>query len=136
MIETRVPKDIRQYESKIIGPLTTRQLICVSLSAAASVGLFTVFKAIGLPTEYTIYIVVVCVLPIMAFAVKIDGMRMEVYIRDVVMNYFMSPKIRYGSKNYTEISEFHDPKTKSEIKKDIKRRKKLAKKNPEFRAYK
>lgn len=135
MIETRVPKDIRQYESKIIGPLTTRQLVCVSLSAAAAIGLFSIFKTFGLPTEYTIYIVVICILPIMAFAVKIDGMKMEVYLRDVVMNYFMSPKIRYESKDITELSTHHDPQTKSEIKKDIKRRKKIAKKNPEFRAY-
>ena len=29
MIETKVPKDIRVYKTKIIGPLSFRQLICL-----------------------------------------------------------------------------------------------------------
>lgn len=134
MIETRVPKDIRQYDAKIIGPLNRRQLICASISCAASIGIFTVFKSIGISIEYVIYLVIICILPIMAFAVKIDGMTMEVYLKEVVMNYFMNPKVRYETKTFDD-NGFHDPKTNSEIKKDLKRRKKLEKKNPAFKAY-
>lgn len=135
MIETRVPKDIRQYDAKIIGPLNRRQLICSSISCAAAVAIFTVFKSLGIPTEYVIYLAVICVLPVMAFAVKIDGMAMEVYLKEVVMNYFMNPKVRYETKTFDEGGGHHDPQTKSEIKKDLKRRKKLEKMNPAFKAY-
>ena len=31
MIEAKMPKDIRVYETKLIGPLTLRQTICLFL---------------------------------------------------------------------------------------------------------
>ena len=37
MIEREIPKDIKGYEPKFIGPLTFRQTICMGLAAAVSV---------------------------------------------------------------------------------------------------
>ena len=34
MIEVQIPKDVSGYEAPLIGPLTSRQAICVAAAAA------------------------------------------------------------------------------------------------------
>lgn len=136
MIETRVPKDVRKYEAKILGPFNKRQLICLGLGITVGIIVFTFFTSAGISSENTIYIVIVCVLPIMAFAVKIDDMPMEVFIKNVFMNYYTTPRVRIQSEEIIKREKIQKPKTKKEIKKDLKRRKKLEKENPEFRPIK
>lgn len=42
MIEIRIIKDIGSYENKVLGPLTLRQLICVSIAAPIGFGIYRV----------------------------------------------------------------------------------------------
>ena len=42
MIETQVPKDVSVYEAPLIGPLTSRQAICVAAAAAVEYIYYTI----------------------------------------------------------------------------------------------
>ena len=45
MIETKMPKDIRAYKTKLIGPFTGRQAICVVIAAS-----YSLFSTPALPS--------------------------------------------------------------------------------------
>ena len=44
MVETNIPKDIRVYKTRVVGPLTLRQLICLCVAAALDGLLYLVFE--------------------------------------------------------------------------------------------
>lgn len=46
MIEIKIPQEINKYESKLVGPLTTRQTICVVCMAALCAGTYYILKDI------------------------------------------------------------------------------------------
>lgn len=56
MIESKMPKDIRSYKTKLIGPFDGRQLICIGIMLVVDFMLFQfVITPLKLPTEYVIY---------------------------------------------------------------------------------
>ena len=44
MLETQIPKDIRKYESKLVGPFTLRQLICFIIACLVAYIVFKITK--------------------------------------------------------------------------------------------
>lgn len=97
MIETQVPKDVSVYEAPLIGPLTSRQSICVAAAAAVEYIYYTIVNTIGLnlDTNTLICIGMVLAAPILYMAVgKPYGMRAETYIYNYLLPSMVAPKNR------------------------------------------
>lgn len=130
-VETRVPKDIRSYKTKIIGSLTLRQLICVGIAVFLDLILYTmVFSHMDIDKEVMMYILIFLDLPILIFITEPNGMKFEVYLKDVIVPIFLWPRYRrsvkvINSQKPVEIGE----RTKKE-------KKQLQEQHPELKAYK
>lgn len=127
IIEVQVPKDISEYESTLIGPLTSRQTICF---AAAAIVEFLYYNAIqmldiGLDMNALLCIGIMLAAPILYMAIgKPYGMRPETYIYYYLLPMVLSKKDRpYETKltydailDALEIQEPTPNKAKSEPK--------------------
>lgn len=137
MIETKVPKDIRSYKTKIIGPFTLRQLLCIIVAAIVDILIYSLisFMEIKLNATMIIYGVIFINLPILAFIIEPQGMPMEKYIQSVLLVNFTKP-----SKRRTEVLLYEDQKkdalTKKELKERMKKVASIGRKHPELKAYK
>lgn len=122
MIETKMPKDIRSYKTKLIGPFTMRQILCVAVMAAVDFILYAlVIRPFQLPAEFIIYGLIFVDVPIGAFGwIEPQGLPLEKYLRDVLLRSFIAPVKRKPQRVlYKEQVNAEKPKS----------RKKKAKKN-------
>lgn len=94
MIEVPVLKEIRSYETKVVGPLTLRGLVCMSIAAAGAYILYAIQK-------YLIGITPVGMLccmgaaPGVAFLViKPYGLKLEKYIKSAFIDNLIAPRVR------------------------------------------
>lgn len=100
MLQTYVPKDIRIYKTKIIGPLSLRQILClaVAILLAASVNQFVLIPY-EVDNTSKIYIITFLVMPILAFSVSINGLPLEkhlkYFVRSLVMMLFFDKCIMH-----------------------------------------
>ena len=96
MLETKVPKDIRVYKTKLVGGLTFRQFICVVLMILLDLFLYNVIlKQAGISIENIIFLLIFMDVPIAAFGwMEPMGMKMEVYLRKVVLYSLLAPTRR------------------------------------------
>ena len=136
MIEFKVPKDIRVYETKIFGPLTLRQTICVIIMALFDLIIFFgVFRPLHLRVEIAIYLFLIPNVLIGLFGwMKPNGVAFEKWLKGFLVNTFIAPTKRKVS---NEIVKIEGPKTsKKEAKKAASRLKKEIKTHPEWQAYK
>lgn len=129
MIETKVPKDISVYETKIAGPLTLRQLICLTVSVIIDylVYVFVLDKFVS--PDYYVYIFAMIDVPILAFTFKPMGMKMEVYLKAVLKDNIVRPTKRIAINKLANTSQ-------NPVKKKTKITKKILKEHPEYKAYK
>lgn len=132
MIEMEIPKDIRKYEAKLIGPLTTRQAICAVIMVALAV---ISFKAMGdIPKDRKVFAVLIIALPeILIGWIKPYGMPFEKFLQTAFVSNVLSPKRR----KYV-IQNFYCDKKKQNLKINRKEDAKKAKKrkaSKEFIAY-
>lgn len=106
MIQVQIPKDIREYEPKFIGPFTARQ--CFSILAAGLIELagsrlmgemFTDPKMSYIPP------LVIAAIPLFyGFGEQLLHMKPEVYIKEVFIRSLIYPKVRpYKTHNFIEI---------------------------------
>lgn len=130
-VEVRVPKDIRKYKTKIIGPFTMRQLICLVCAGAVDLLAYgTILSELHLDREITFYALILVDLPILLFMTEPDGMKFEVYLKEVVFKMFFYPR-------YRKIKNVIVPKkTETQKVRTKKELKKLKKQHPELKAYK
>ena len=108
MIETQVPKDVSVYEAPLIGPLTSRQAICVAAAAAVEYIYYTIVNTIGLnlDTNTLICIGMVLAAPILYMAVgKPYGMRAETYVYNYLLPSMVAPKNRAVSYTHLKNTE-------------------------------
>lgn len=136
MIETKVPKDIRSYKTKIIGPFSLRQLICLVVAILVDGLAYLIISSMGikLSMNLVIYGVMFIDLPILAFIIEPQGMPMEKYIQKVLLTGFLKP-----SKRKAETLLYEDqkktPLTKKEKKERIKKINAVGRKHPELKAF-
>ena len=71
MIEVQIPKDVSGYEAPLIGPLTSRQAICVAAAAAVEYIYYNIMNALnlGLDMNSVICIGVLLAAPILYLAI-------------------------------------------------------------------
>lgn len=135
MIERRVPKDIRKYKTKVIGPLTLRQIICVLTAVVVD---FILYLIIHNLTNLSIDTMILCLIlvdvPIIAFVLSPLNLPMEVYLKEVLIPNFIYPTKRKVKRTVVERKTLKtNDKDKEKREKEVKR---LMKEHPEMKPYK
>ena len=132
MIQVEIPKDIRKYESKLVGPFTTRQTICFSIAAVIAVLLYF-FIGQFVAGDVLFFIIFVGVSPALIFGwLKPYGMTCEHFLATAFVSLVISPKYRkYRTQNAFAPSKSELQAKKAERKKKYKKRKN----SKEFIAY-
>ena len=86
MIETKVPKDIRVYETKIIGPFSLRQAVCFLLLIFLDILIYSfMINPFSISADYAVYLLCLVDIPVAAFGfVKVMGVPREKYLDSVI----------------------------------------------------
>lgn len=102
MIKMPVPKEIRQYETKFIGPLTARQTVCLGIAAPLVILIcYLLCSKLGMQWKYAMYCSTPVIIVCMAFTTKPYGVKFEKYAFDyIVDNFIAPPKRKYETENY------------------------------------
>lgn len=135
MIEVAIPQDICEYESKLIGPFTTRQTICGIVAGGL---IFTLYSAFGknMSLDTFGYIAIAIAAPAIAFSFKVYDLPFEKFLKVLYRFFFYQPKIRtYQVENTFEMQieemkkmELLEAKQKKEANKKGKKKKEKKKK--------
>ena len=98
MIEVQMTDDIRKYETKTIGPFTTRQLVCIIIAAIITI---PIAALTDFEWDNKMLLIVILSVPIVACGyVKMDGAYFEVLALRFIYFFFLTPKKRkYVRKN-------------------------------------
>lgn len=106
MVTIQIPKDIREYEPKFIGPFNIRQAVCLTASVVIEfLGVQLQTAILKLPTASYIPPLIIAIIPLFfGFAGPVLHMKPEVYLRTVFMNMTVVPKNRpYKTHNYYDV---------------------------------
>lgn len=117
MIEINIPRDIREYDSKLVGPFTTRQTVCLVVGGIAA---FVTYKLLGntafIGSDVRLFVSGLIALPALLLGwLKPYGMKLEDFLKSVLVSNFFSPKKRlYKTEN--DCFEKRKPMTEKEKK--------------------
>ena len=94
-VERKINKDIANYKTKLIGPFTLRQIVCLVPAIGVAVlflwGLKDVFPSI----EARIYMTIPVAVPFILFGwVKIYNQPLEKFLKTALVSMFLSPAKR------------------------------------------
>ena len=105
MIEIEIPKDINQYEAKLVAGLTTRQTAFLAIACAVGIPLYSALSNAGVVQDVRILIMIVTVLPFLAMGwVKPYGMAFEKFAQTAFVSHVLAPpKRKYITMNYFEV---------------------------------
>ena len=108
-VSVSIPKEITEYEEKIMFGLSLRKLACFSAAVVLGIGTyFLCTKVFNLSMDAASYIVIFEAMPLMAFGfIKKDGMPFEKYFALLVRHKIGNNKLSYGSE--LVIDSIHDP---------------------------
>ncbi|MCH5209458.1 MAG: PrgI family protein [Oscillospiraceae bacterium] len=94
MIDIRIPKEIRQYEAKFVGPFTMRQTICVGVGLPICILLYNILRPL-VSRDLMGFCLLLPAAAIFLFGwVKPYGMKFEQFFFSAVMNNFIAPRRR------------------------------------------
>lgn len=110
-VSVSIPKEITEYEEKIMFGLSLRKLVCFSAAVILGIGsYFLCTKFLGLSMDAASYIIIFEAMPLMAFGfIKKDGMPFEKYFALLIRHKIGTNKLPYGSE--LVIDSIHDPAT-------------------------
>ena len=113
-ISVSIPKEITEYEEKIMFGMSLRKLICFFTAVVLGVGTyFLCTKILKLSMDAASYIIIVEAMPLMAFGfIKKDGMTFEKYIALLSRHRLGVNRLYYG----TDLLIDELPKTSEERK--------------------
>lgn len=139
MYRARIPKDIRKYKTKVVGPLTGRQAACAAVIVCVDLVIYAMFRLLGWGMSFLFYAVLIADIPVAAFAFDIDGVPMEMFIRDVLIWSLSRPKERTASFTMSDDEVMKIPSEMNETPKEEKKREKkmndIVKNRPDLRPY-
>lgn len=121
-IEREIPKDISKYEAKLIGPFTTRQVVCGVPGIGLALGSYFLLRPY-ISEDMCFFIALLVSLPLLLCAVaKPYGIPFEKYISIIFVSQVLAPKYRkYVTENtYKELEEI---KTNNKKKKKKEKKK-------------
>lgn len=120
-IEREVPKDISRYESKLIGPFTTRQVLCGAPAVALAVGSYFLLRNY-VSEDVVFFVAFLVAMPLLLCGwAKPYGIPLEKYVSIVFVSQVLAPKHRkYVTENtYQEdVSQKQKPKKQKKKKND------------------
>lgn len=123
MIEIEVNQDIREYKTKLIGPFTTRQVICLILGGTTVIGAYNLLQPY-LTSDTTTFVCMILAIPfiLMSGIFEPHGMKMEDFLRASFISLVLSPTVRkYELENsYNKQLMEERKKKKKKKKKEIK----------------
>ncbi|NSH55557.1 PrgI family protein [Anaerostipes hadrus] len=128
MIEIEVNQDIREYKTKLIGPFTTRQVICLILGGTTVIGAYNLLQPY-LTSDTTTFVCMILAVPfiLMSGIFEPHGMKMEDFLRASFVSLVLSPTVR----KY-ELENSYNKQLMEERKKKKKKKRKKSK----IKAYK
>lgn len=92
MIEVEMTDDIRKYETKTVGPFTTRQVISIVIGAAYSI---PIGLLIPVSMDNKIFIMIMLAVPaFLCGFIKMDGMPFEALAARMLYMYVLTPTHR------------------------------------------
>lgn len=101
------PKDIGNYEAKLIGPFTQRQTVCLGAGIIPSVIICWILKTVGADTYLMIMLVMtIMIIPcFLAFGKKFTyGQNPEDFIKDYYYYHMASSQVRfYEVESYDDV---------------------------------
>lgn len=123
-IEREIPKDIKDYKPKLIGPFTTRQIFCLAPALALGVGLFFGLKNV-LSSEVRLFAITLVAIPFFLIGwYEPYHMPFEKFIKTIFVSTVLSPMVR---KYKTERMQFEDEATKQPANKSTRNKRKKKK---------
>ena len=128
MIEIEVNQDIREYKTKLIGPFTTRQVVCLILGGTTVIGAYNLLQPY-LTSDTTTFVCMILAVPfiLMSGIFEPHGMKMEDFLRASFVSLVLSPTVR----KY-ELENSYNKQLMEERKKKKKKKRKKSK----IKAYK
>ena len=134
MIEAKVPKDIRVYETKFVGPLTVRNTVCLVIAGIVVYLTYNICCGLlGMSLNSFFYVGIFTAMPPLAFGwVSIEGMHLETYIKKIVIYNYLVPAYRKPKKI---IYKYKAEKKNPLSSKELKRRKKILDNDPQYKKY-
>lgn len=138
-IEIEIPKDITKYESKLIGPFTTRQTVCIVPAVALGIFAFVGLKNIIPSQDIRIGLVIISVLPFLLFGwYKPYGLPFEQFLKTAFISNVLAPKNRKYKTENTIIVDDSDEESDSNKKEKKKKKNDIKQHKPSknFTAYK
>lgn len=123
MIEIEVNQDIREYKTKLIGPFTTRQVICLILGGTTVIGAYNLLQPY-LTSDTTTFVCMILAVPfiLMSGIFEPHGMKMEDFLRASFVSLVLSPTVR----KY-ELENSYNKQLMEERKKKKKKKRKKSK---------
>lgn len=99
-MKVKVPQDIRKYETKIIGPLSGRQLV-LAAACLATILVVTLVASPFVPTSFLRFLQILPIIPFGAFMfIKPYEIPLEQFLLTVLYTMFLSPsKRKYANSN-------------------------------------
>ena len=71
MVETKVPKDIRNFKGKVLGPFSFRQIVCIAIAIVVDFAVYIFFlKNSGVSSDFKIMTLMFCATPILMFLTR------------------------------------------------------------------
>ena len=100
MIEAKMPKDIRVYETKLVGPLTARNTVCLVIAGVVAYLTYNICCGmLGMSLNSFFYVGIFTSMPPLAFGwISIEGMRLEAYIKKIIIYNYLAPGYRKQKK--------------------------------------
>ena len=93
MIETRVPKDIRTVKANVLGPLSMRQTVCLTIAVITDIVLYVTIKStFNMDISFFVFILFAIDVGIFSFTFEPKGMKMEKYLKNIVLRNFLEPQ--------------------------------------------
>ncbi|MCM1236473.1 MAG: PrgI family protein [Ruminococcus flavefaciens] len=110
MIIMPVPRDVREFKPKFIGPFSKREFIGVAVAAGLAVLTFAVTYPLqeGMTLNQRAVIVLVpAVVPLVCGFIDIQGMPIWVYVWNLIIQNFLAPRHRVyrTSNNFAEYAK-------------------------------
>lgn len=118
MVTVAMPDDIRQFETKFIGNLTLRQLVCIAIGAV-----FAIPTALLIPLDMMRKIIIGVLVEVPFFFAgwaKPQGMHFEIYVIRMIYYYVLTPRVRkvkMENPYYKSYKKILDAKEKAKLKK-------------------
>lgn len=141
MINVKICKNVKSAETKLMFNLTGRQLLCVIMAAAASIGTFLLLKPFLSIEAIFVVITLVCV-PFVAFGfVTYEGMSFGKLLHIILFDNLMAEaNLKYKTENFykasNDIAIPFEEKTDEEVADEVEDKPKQKKKKTKKPKYK